>query len=127
MNNRFSCCPVGWVGSGVRGKAENRLHSQVNKAPDKALSASLAETIIILAGGSSPFAIANVILMRFFFIRYVKTSFVKFVPRPLFHQWPPGGASAVNTYKNVNKSSFRAIFWEPDPESHATLVLPSNV
>ena len=51
MNNRFSCCPVGWVGSGVRGKAENRLHSQVNKAPDKALSASLAETIIILAGG----------------------------------------------------------------------------
>ena len=119
LNNRFSCCPVGWVGSGVKGKAENRLHSQVNKAPDKALSASLAETIIILAGGSSPFAIANVILMRFFFMRYVKTSFVKFVPRPLFHQWPPGGALAVNC---VNKSSFHGQFLGTRPKSNAILV-----
>ena len=93
-------------------------HTEVKKHPFGVKTPILATLVV---------SFSNVILMRFFFIRYVKTSFVKFVPRPLFHQWPPGGASAVNTYKNVNKSSFRAIFWEPDPESHATLVLPSNV
>ena len=32
--------------------------------------------------------------------------------------------SAVNGKQRVNKSPFMAIFWEPDPESHGTLVLP---
>ena len=32
--------------------------------------------------------------------------------------------SAVNSKQRVNKSPFMAIFWEPDPESHGTLVLP---
>ena len=61
----------------------------------------------------------NVILMRFFFIRYVKTSFVNFGPRPLFHQWPPGGALAVNS---VNKSLFHGQFLGTRPKSNAILV-----
>ena len=54
-----------------------------------------------------------------FLIRYVKTSFVKFVPRPPFHQWPPGGALAVNC---VNKSSFHGQFLGTRPKSNAILV-----
>ena len=54
-----------------------------------------------------------------FLMRYVKTSFVKFVPRPPFHQWPPGGALAVNC---VNKSSFHGQFLGTRPKSNAILV-----
>ena len=69
---------------------------------------------------STPLLKLNVILMRFFFMRYVKTSFVNFGPRPLFHQWPPGGALAVNS---VNKSLFHGQFLGTRPKSNAILVV----
>ena len=49
-------------------------------------------------------------ILRDFSLKVCQDFVCKIWVKTLFQLWPPGGASAVNTYRNVNKSSFRGHF-----------------